>query len=184
MYATGLVRLFRDPKGVMMRFVTFKLIISLLIAASASPILLAQRRPSSANRLPLIQNISEAPEIQGCGCYFQFPNQARNAERYVFFEDFSEESPLMNIDGRNVRLKLISSNEPYSTDDSASSIRRGARFYRRYVVGNVQVRMNFIVTSVCALNNESCESTGYNVTITAVKGNRRQTVRAVGGCGC
>jgi hypothetical protein len=85
----------------------------------------------------------------------------------------------MNIDGSDVKLKLISSSEP-----SGGVRRKGERFSRNYVSGGVRVRMDFVTASVCAPNDEGCESTNYDVTVSVRIGGRRQTVKAVGGCGC
>lgn len=116
--------------------------------------------------------------VEGCGCYFKFPLESGDSERYVFFEDFSEKSPVMNIDGRNIRLKLISSTEPNR------SKRKGERFNRTYGAGNLRVRINFVVTSVCAPNDEQCESDSYNATIIVTRRNQKRTIKVVGGCGC
>ena len=143
--------------------------------------LLAQRR--SGERIPntrLIGHVSGVTVAESCGCYFKFPNEDKNSERYVFFEDASKESPVMNIGGRNVKLKLISSTEP---PDGIK--RNGERFSRRYVSGSIKIRMDFVATRVCPPPyNPECVANNYDVTFTAVKGGRRQTLKAVGGCGC
>jgi len=161
-----------------MRTVTSKTLLLILLLAPAVLSAPAQERLPDRNA-GLIRNVSGAGEVQGCGCYFQFPSEGRNSTRYLFFEDFSEESPLMNIDGKDVRLKLVNSSEP--ADGIA---KKGERFSRNYVSGDVRVRVDFVTTSVCAPGDEACESTGYAVTVTVVKGGRKQTVKAVGGCGC
>ena len=157
---------------------TSKTLLLILLLATVALSALAQKRLPERNA-GLIRNVSGAVEVQGCGCYFQFPNEGRNSNRYLFFEDFSEESPLMNIDGENVRLKLVSSSEP-----SGGVPKKGERFSRNYVSRGAKVRMDFVTTSVCAPNDEACESTGYDVTVTVWKGGLKQTVKAVGGCGC
>ena len=161
-----------------MRNVTTKISLVTLLLVMAASLISAQKRPV-ARKAQLIRNISLPAEIQGCGCYFQFPKEDPNSNRYVFSEDFSEDPPLMNIDGENVRLKLVSSSEP---SDGVS--KKGQKFSRNYVSGDIRVRMDLVTTSVCAPNDESCESTGYDVMITVSKGLRKQTVKAVGGCGC
>jgi hypothetical protein len=157
---------------------TSKTLLLILLLAPVALSALAQKRSPERN-VGLIRNITGAVEVQGCGCYFQSPNKARNSNRYLFFEDFSEGSPLMNVDGKDIRLKLVSSSEP-----SGGVKKRGEGFSRNYVAGEVKVHMNFVTTSVCAPNDESCESTRYEVTVSVSKGGRKQTVKAVGGCGC
>jgi hypothetical protein len=117
-------------------------------------------------------------DVEGSGCGFRLAGERRSSSRYIFFEDFSDEAPYMNIGGKNVRLRLVSSSEP-----SNGAVRKGQRFSRSYIAGEVRVGMRMAVTSVCAPNDEQCEYTGYRATITVSKGGRRQTVRAVGGCG-
>jgi hypothetical protein len=163
-----------------MRIVTSKMMPIVLLLALTVPSIVAQKNlpAKKTSNVSLIRNISGAVDVQGCGCYFQFPSEDRRSGRYLFFEDFSEESPLMNIDGENVRLKLISSTEP------SEGVKRGGRFSRSYVSSNIKVRIDFVATSVCAPNDEACESTNYDVTVTVIKGSRRQSVKAIGGCGC
>src|SRR5881396_1600098 len=80
-----------------------------VIISNGNPILAQDhsKRPS----LGIIKSV----KVTGCGCYFGLPNQDINSDHYIFFEDFSEKYPVMNINGRNVRLRLISSNEPNRT---------------------------------------------------------------------
>ena len=102
----------------------------ILMLVFSTPALLAQRK--SGGKFPndrLIGNISGLTIADNCGCYFHLPNEDTNPEGYVFFEDDSE-VPVMNIGGRNVKLKLISSTEP---PDGVK--RKGERFSRRYASG-------------------------------------------------
>lgn len=161
-----------------MRTATSKTLPPILLLAPITLSALAQKR-SPDRDAGLIRNVSGAVQVQGCGCYLQFPNEDRSSNRYIFFEDFSQESPLMNVDGENVRLKLVSSSEP-----SDGVKRKGDRFSRNYVSGDVKVRLDFVTASVCAPKDESCESTGYDVTVTVWKGSRKQIMKAAGGCGC
>jgi hypothetical protein len=161
-----------------MRTTTSKTLLLILLLTPAALSAPAQKHVPDRNAR-LIRNIRGRVEAQGCGCHFQFLNEDRNSNHYLFFEDFSEESPLMNINGGNVRLKLVGSSEP-----SGGVKKKGERFSRSYMSGNVKVRIDFVTTSVCAANDESCESTGYDVTVMVMKGGREQTVKAVGGCGC
>ena len=136
----------------------------------------AQRSPRRAPAL--IGNIEGAVDDSSCGCNFRFPSD-RNARRYVFFEDFSADAPVMNVGGHDVKLALARTTEP-----DAGVRRKGDRFSRWYTSGKLKVRMDFVATSVCAADDEQCEGNSYNVTISAREGDRRQTLRVVGGCGC
>ena len=84
----------------------------------------------------------------------------------------------MNIRGKDVQLRLVSSTEP-----AHRVIKKGDRFSRRYLAGGAKVRIDFVTTSVCEPNDEQCESTSYDAIITATQHDRKQTVKAVGGCG-
>ena len=134
----------------------------------------AKRSPGRA----LVGNIKGAVDDSSCGCNFRFPSE-RDARRYVFFEDFAAEPPLMNVGGRDVKLKLVRTTEP-----DAGVRKRGDRFSRWYTSGKLKVRMDFVATRVCPSGVEECESNSYRVIISAREGSRRQTVRVVGGCGC
>ena len=162
-----------------MRIVICKQISLILMLVFPTPIPGAQR--ISVGRAPqtrLIGNVSKVAD--GCGCYFKLEGEGGSSERYVFFEDATLGSPIMNIDGRHVRLRLVSSTEP-----SGGVSRKGGRFSRRYAARGVKVRMEFVTASVCPPPYDpECVANGYDVTLTATKGSRRQTIRAVGGCGC
>ena len=168
-------------KVAVMRTLLVRQIYLILMLVFSAPALSAQRK--SGGSVPdarLIGNVSGVDAADGCGCYFQFPNEDRNPERYVFFEDAGKGSPLMNIGGRNVKLKLISSTEP---PDGVK--RKGERFSQRYASGDIKIRMDFAATSVCPPPYDpECVANSYDVLLTAIKGTRRQTIKAVGGCGC
>ena len=161
-----------------MRLTVSKYLLLALALALTTPVLMAQKKHSA--RVPdkkLIGYVSGV-DVEGSGCDFQLAGESRSSRRFIFFEDDSDGVPYMNIDGRNVRLKLVNSTEPYRRAE-----REGERFIRGYTSCDVRVRMDIVVTSVCAPNDEACEFTGYKATITVSKGGRKQTVKAVGGCG-
>lgn len=54
-------------------------------------------------------------------------------------------------------------------------------FTETYRSGDVTARVTYVVTSP---NRPGGEVTKYSATITVTKGNRSQTVRASGECGC
>ena len=145
----------------------------------STPALLAQRK--SGGRVPptrLIGNVNQVAD--SCGCYFRLASEDESSNRYVFFEHASEGPPVMNIGGQNVRLRLESSSEP-----PEGVKRKGERFSRRYSSGGITIRMGFVATSVCpGPYDPECVGNSYDVTLTAIKGAHRQTIKAVGGCGC
>jgi hypothetical protein len=159
--------------------VTVRLSFLVLLMVFTTSTRFAQRQPARrVSNARWIGNVTKVAD--SCGCYFRLAGEDRNSERYVFFEDASEKAPLMNIDGRNVKLKLLSSIEP-----AGGVSRRGERFSRNYAAGNVRVRMYFVASSVCpGPYDPECLGNRYDVTLVVTKGTRRQTIKALGGCGC
>jgi hypothetical protein len=146
--------------------------------ALSTPVLMAQKKQSARGIDTKLIGYVSGIDVEGSGCDLQLAGEKRSSRRYIFFENDSDGVPYMNIDGRNVRLKLVSSTEPYRRAE-----RKGERFSRSYTSGDVRVRMDIVVTSVCAPHDEQCEFTGYKATVTVSKGSRKQTVKATGGCG-
>jgi hypothetical protein len=128
----------------------------------------------------LVGNIKNYSVVDGCGCYFQFPAEEKKQQsnRYILMADIDEDDAWMNIDGRDVKLRLIKRTNP------AGKERKGSRSSRKYTAKGITVQVDRIATSVCAPSDESCEFTGYSATITVTKGNRKQVVKTSGGCGC
>ena len=164
-----------------MSVLSVRLSFVVLVLFCSAPAVLAQGRSGERkSNARLIGSVSGATVAEGCGCYIRAASAGRDSERYVFFEDAGQEAPLMNIGGRNVKLRLIGSTEPPN-----GVRRRGERFSKRYASGGVKVRMVFVAESVCPPPyNPECVANRYSVTVTAVEGRRRQTIKAVGGCGC
>ena len=164
-----------------MRVLVVRLSFVALVLFCSAPAVSAQGRSGGrVSNARLIGDVSGATVAEGCGCYFRAASAGRDSERYVFFEEAGREAPLMNIGGRNVKLRLMGSTEPPN-----GVRRRGERFSRRYASGGIRVRMDFVAESVCPPPyNPECAANSYSVTVTAVEGRRRQTIKAVGGCGC
>lgn len=151
------------------------LLILSLIVSTHIPVIQRESSGRGANSR-LIGSINKLAD--DCGCYFR--SAGESSERYICFEDATEEAPLMKIGGREVWLRLINSTEP-----SGGVRRKGERFSRKYASGDIKILMSFVATSVCpGTYDPECAANHYEVTLTARKGARRQTVKAVGGCGC
>lgn len=152
------------------------LILLLIVSAQA---LFAQptsgRRASTARLIGSVRRVAD-----GCGCYFRAANKNSSVERYIFFEDASEGAPVINISGRDVKLRLVS-----STESPEGGKKKGSRSSRRYVARDIKVRLDLVATSVCPpAYDRKCAGESYDVRLTVIKGARRQTIKAVGGCGC
>lgn len=98
----------------------------------------------------------------------------------MFFssDESNSKDALMNIDGRDVRLRFVSETKP------KGKVKLGSRYTSRYQSGDVTVDVVQIITWLCPPKDDSCEVTKYSVTLTVKKGNRTQVVRGVGECGC
>ena len=139
----------------------------------------AQTRPRA-----LVSNLKNNSVADGCGCYFQFRSTPENSDRYIFFSSIEADgnkTAWMNIDGEDVKLKLERKSGPWGTEREEP---RGSRSTVKYAAAGITVIGTYVVTRVCARDDENCESTGYSVTFVVKKGTRLQIVKAKGGCGC
>jgi hypothetical protein len=129
----------------------------------------------------LIGNIKNSKVVDGCGCYFQFPAESKKkgSKLFVFWSE-SDEEALMNIDGRDEKLKLVNATEP------KGGFKVGARTSMKYTNSDrsVTIIMDRVITRVCPKDDEDCEFIGYDATITITKGDLKQEVKVTGGCGC
>ena len=132
----------------------------------------AQRASNSR----LVGNVKDNV-IDGCGCYFKFRGAKRNSEQYMFAESFDREA-WMNIDGRDVPLRVSKEGNPGDRE------RIGSKWTRTFVAGEITISSTWVTTRMCAPNDENCESTDYDATFVVRKGKRVQTVKASGSCGC
>jgi hypothetical protein len=143
-----------------------------------------QLEKSTSDNLINTFSYSNTPdEYQGCTCSFH-PDTSSRA--LVFISKISErEKTLMKIDGIFVYLK---SKEPLN--DAMDIMGRvmtkkiGAKLNYEYIAAEINVNIELISTSACAPEDEKCESQKYSAIITAIKGNKKQTIRANGSCGC
>lgn len=96
--------------------------------------------------------------------------------KYILMSDY-EEHAAMNINGRDVKLKLVNSQElkrGFKVGDHSSFRYRGDDF---------DVEVVYTVTGVCKPNDEKCEVDDYKATITVTSGSAKQSVTARGICG-
>jgi hypothetical protein len=134
---------------------------------------LAQR----ASKPRLVGNVTGQGLAGDCGCYFKFRSSKKDSERYIFVEK-ADDAPWMNIDGRDVRLRLVKETERDEKE------RVGSTRIRNFAAGNVSVTCTYVTTLVCADADEGCESHEYKATFLVKKGKRSESVNAVGWCGC
>lgn len=126
----------------------------------------------------LVGNLNLPPAIENCGCYFYRDSRQRPGA-LVYFFDFSSGLPLMNVQGNDTQVS------PDTQSDLQNwPTRRGGRFRWGFSAGQVRITVRGTATRVCAPDDERCESTDFDVSIEARRGPARQTLHAVGGCGC
>ena len=135
----------------------------------------------NASKRSLVATLENNSVADGCGCYFRFRGTPKNADRYIFFSSIDDEKAAwMNVGGRDVKLNLVKE----AGLKGKESERVGSRSGASYSSGDIKVSATYVVTRVCAQDDENCESTDYNVTFVVKKGSKSQLVKAVGSCGC
>lgn len=133
----------------------------------------SQSRPMP-NKKSMIGYIKDEGLVDMCGCAFEHYTSTRG---YTFSSDAEGKTAWMNIDGEDVKLKLI-----YFRGSKVHKI--GSRYTETYEADGVEVLIVRIVNRLCIPYSPECETTGYNVTITVSKDGRRESVKAKGQCGC
>jgi hypothetical protein len=119
-----------------------------------------------------IGNIQNTKEIQGAGCSLQ----RKGKPGYVFWSPF-EQSALMNIEGKDRRLQLVSETL------SKVSGKKGSQSTVIYKSGKMTVRIDRIATRVCRQGDQECESTSYDGKLKLTIGDRQQVIAVEGACG-
>jgi hypothetical protein len=112
----------------------------------------------------------------GCGCEFGYRN---NSPDFVLITDDLQNKGWMNIDGRDVELKQLSSS---STDQKDFKI--GSRFTIMYEADEIKVMVAFTIIGFCPPRDPECATIRYKAIIAVRKGNRKQNVKVKGRCGC
>ncbi|MEP6708348.1 MAG: hypothetical protein ABJC05_12555 [Pyrinomonadaceae bacterium] len=117
---------------------------------------------------------------EGCSCTFSTPSQRRRTDpQYLFVSDIEDEEKTawLNIDGRDVELKLLSSRNPRTE-------RVGSRSTRIYAGAGLKVVATYITTWLCPPKDEACEVTRYDGVFKVTKAGTTRTLRLKGDCGC
>jgi hypothetical protein len=146
----------------------------LLLVTSSLAINVDQYR-SALKTEPLIAPIADQGLVSGCGCSFHFPSDSQM--RTVFGSNMDESHAWMNINGRDVKLRLIRSTHPRNE-------RVGSRTSETYQALSIKVSAVLVTTRMCGPLEEDCEVTNYEATFTVTKGKHKKTLRLIGGCGC
>ncbi len=127
------------------------------------------RRSFSAAPINLIGYVRKEHIADGCGCTYFIKG---DATRPIYSDDLGA-SIWMNLDGQDVKLKLVS-----SASVPKGEARKGQRTTGRYVAPDIKVRIDTVI------GKDYGEGRDHTGTIIVTKGSREQTVQIVGSCGC
>jgi hypothetical protein len=124
-----------------------------------------------------IHFVRNASAFEEGGCQLRLSkDHSDSSQRFIFLSDF-ENHAVMNIDGRDVHLA------PVSSRDKKTELKKGDRSVFRYRGNGVEVAVTYVVTGLCAPDDERCEVTKYNATITVTLGSAKRVLAAHGICG-
>jgi hypothetical protein len=151
--------------GVMKQYLCLTVLVTVAFCAS----------PSDANP-SAIGNIQDRTEVQGGGCSAW---RGTNSENTIFWATDNKEV-LMNINGKDIKLKLISESQ-FNNGNRRS--RKGDRWVSVYKAGKITVKLTRIVNRVCKPGDRECESIGYAATFDLQNGKQRETIKANADCG-
>ena len=102
----------------------------------------------------------------------------KHNDRYVFVDDLGK-TVLMNIDGKDIRLRPVSHKEPKGEP------KKGDKSVSIYTDGNaINVRIDYVLTEPCNPKEEHCEVTYYDATIAVTRSGLKRVVKAKGAIGC
>ncbi|HYM00485.1 MAG TPA: hypothetical protein VEZ90_16135 [Blastocatellia bacterium] len=131
-------------------------------------------RSSTVPNIGIVQNTE--PFDEG-GCALQLPpDYAKHNRLYVFMRDY-QSNAVMNINGTDVRLKLVSQQEPNGDP------KVGDRSTYRFSGHQIDATVDLVVTHLCDPNDEACEVIEYDATITLTHGTSRRVIKTQGLCG-
>lgn len=107
----------------------------LAVEASGRSVRQAKTTPAQASSPLEVGDIRDPSVVAGCGCYFQLPaERKKRSEKYIFMEEIGEEGAWMNIDGQDMKLKLIG-----STKGRVGGV--GTRSHERFRASGIAVRV-------------------------------------------
>jgi hypothetical protein len=145
------------------------------VALTFMTVALAQSNSPISNRL--ILGPVEDPDF-GCGCWLSRTKLDGRNRRFVFMSPL-DGSAYINLNQKTITLRLIAESR-----DKKRGPRVGDRSWAIYSDGNVRLRIDYIVTTVCDPKDESCEVTYYNAIMTVTRNQQKAVVHTSGLCGC
>jgi hypothetical protein len=137
---------------------------------------LSNLAPTLAKTPSVIGKIQDMTEVGGGGCLVWKGSDTGN----IIFWTTDNQEVLMNINGQDLKLKLV--NEKRSMSSGLRG-QKGDRWISVYRSGNIIVKLTRITTRLCRPGDMECESTGYAATINLQNGKHQETIKANAECG-
>jgi len=150
-----------------------------LVACSSGTKPALNQAPTSSEVITPKIGIIQVPKFRiECGVSLQLPEdyKSRNG-KYVFNGDLAE-SGQMNIDGRDVDLMMVDSNEPNR------ELKVGDHFRETFAGDDLKAHIDYVVTGICDPKDEDCEVINFDATITVERHGGKQQVKTSGLLGC
>jgi hypothetical protein len=122
-----------------------------------------------------IGKIQNRTEVQGAGCSAW---KGTNSSNTIFWTGFEDKTALMNINGKDTKLRLVS-----ESNSNNGRTKKGDRWVSVYRSGKITVKLTRVANRVCKPGDQECESTGYDATIDLQNGKQRETIKANADCG-
>lgn len=113
-----------------------------------------------------------------CGASLQLSEDYKSHNDKCIFDGDLEETGRMNIDGRDVDLKLVDSDEP------ERELKVGEHFSKTYAGDGLKARIDYVVTGVCDPKDENCEVIYLDATIIVERNGSKQQIKTSGLLGC
>lgn len=128
--------------------------------------------PSSRLKIGYIENPG-----YGCGCSLSYNMAEAYKQKFLLLSPM-DDATYIAVDGKTVTLRLVAASKQRRRE------RVGDRSWETYSAGNLKVRVDYVVTEVCGVDEEGCEVTHYRATMIVTRGKERRVVKGVASCGC
>jgi hypothetical protein len=128
-----------------------------------------------------IAELKDPDVVMGCSCSIQTAKEAKkpNSQKFLFLSELGTDDAWMNINGKDVKLTRVK-----STENEDDEYKIGRRYYEEYSAKGIKVRIDYLTTWICPPEDEGCEVTKFDITITVTKGEASKALKAMGLCGC
>ena len=160
-------------------WLSFPSVLMMLVACSSGAKPASTQTPASPEVVTPKIGIIHVPKFRiECGVALQLPEDYKGQnKKYVFDGDLAEGGQ-MNIDGRDVDLMMVDSDEP------ERELKVGDRFTETYAGDGLNAQIEYVVTGICDPTDESCEVINFDATITVERNGAKQQVKTSGLLGC